>query len=242
MSRYWSGHRTWSDGRLWRDDNPREIDGNLAITNLPELKSAIANWLARSDLNDKIEDFVALCEADFNRRLRTRYQEAVTEVFSIDGESVDLPSGFKSVRSFFYLNGGNVTRLRYRSPQQMNELYTTNSAGLPAHFTILGDKFIFGPPPDSTYTATLWYYKAFEALSSGNPTNDALATNPDLYLFGSLVQAESYMQNDDRMMFWKQRFDQIINDIMMEDKRDRVAGSSLDPKAGYGERGYGVRW
>jgi hypothetical protein len=239
VGRYWSGGRTWTGGRLWADDN--RVDGQMAITNYAELKAAVAAWLARSDLSDKIEDFISLNEAWFNRKLRTRYQEEVTSVFSINGERVALPDGFRSVRSFFYPSGGNRYYLAYRSPQQLKELYPTDTADFPRHYTILGDEFIFGPVPNATYTATLWYYKSFTALSSGNPTNDALTKNPDLYLFGSLVQAESYLQNDQRMVFWKQHLAEIVSDISEEDKRDRVGGSSLTPQAGYGEKGYG-RW
>ena len=39
----------------------------MAITTYAELKTAIANFLARSDLTDRIPEFIALAEARMSR-------------------------------------------------------------------------------------------------------------------------------------------------------------------------------
>ena len=45
----------------------------MALNTYSALKTAIANWLNRSDLTDEIaDDFIKLCEADFNAKLRIR--------------------------------------------------------------------------------------------------------------------------------------------------------------------------
>ena len=44
----------------------------MALNNYANLKTAIANFLARDDLTSEIDDFIDLTEADFNRRLRIR--------------------------------------------------------------------------------------------------------------------------------------------------------------------------
>jgi hypothetical protein len=44
----------------------------MAITTNAELESALAGWLDRSDLTARIPDFVTLCEARVNRKLRVR--------------------------------------------------------------------------------------------------------------------------------------------------------------------------
>ena len=41
----------------------------MALSNYTELKTAIANWLNRSDLTSEIsDDFIKLTEADFNSK------------------------------------------------------------------------------------------------------------------------------------------------------------------------------
>ena len=42
----------------------------MALNNYSNLQTSIANFLARDDLTTEIVDFIALTEADFNRRLR----------------------------------------------------------------------------------------------------------------------------------------------------------------------------
>jgi len=50
----------------------------MAISTFAELKTAAANWLDRSDLTDRIPEFIALAEARFNRILRIRAMETVS--------------------------------------------------------------------------------------------------------------------------------------------------------------------
>ena len=47
----------------------------MAISNYTELNTAVANWLDRDDLTDRIPEFIALAEARFNRLLRIRAME-----------------------------------------------------------------------------------------------------------------------------------------------------------------------
>ena len=47
----------------------------MALSTYDELRDSIANWADRADLAQFIPDFVALCEARFNRELRLRSME-----------------------------------------------------------------------------------------------------------------------------------------------------------------------
>ena len=42
----------------------------MAIGTYSELQTAVANWLDRDDLTDRIQEFIALAEARMNRILR----------------------------------------------------------------------------------------------------------------------------------------------------------------------------
>jgi hypothetical protein len=56
----------------------------MALNSYTNLKTAIANFLARDDLTSEIDDFIDLTEADFNRRLRVRSMETVDSSFTVD--------------------------------------------------------------------------------------------------------------------------------------------------------------
>ena len=59
----------------------------MALNNYANLKTTIANFLARDDLTSEIDDFIDLTEADFNRRLRVRSMETVDSSFTVDTET-----------------------------------------------------------------------------------------------------------------------------------------------------------
>ena len=74
----------------------------MALSNYSELQSSIANWLNRSDLTTEITgDFIVLTEKDFNSKLRIRKMVESDSSFSINAETVALPSGFLQVRDLF---------------------------------------------------------------------------------------------------------------------------------------------
>jgi hypothetical protein len=62
------------------------------------------------------------------------------------------------------------------------------------------------------------YFQKIPALASvapanGTQTNWLLTAHPDLYLFGSLVEAEMFGVNDERAPLWKGRRDEIFDEL-----------------------------
>ena len=63
----------------------------MAISNYTELQTAVANWLDRDDLTNRIPEFISLCEARFNRTLRLRAMETLdTSVSTVAGNSITI--------------------------------------------------------------------------------------------------------------------------------------------------------
>ena len=54
-----------------------------------------------------------------------------------------------------------------------------------------------------------------------------LTNNPDVYLYGSLLEAEPFLQNDARVGLWLQAYKEAIKNISDADARDRHSGSAL---------------
>ena len=164
----------------------------MALTSYSTLKTAVANWLNRSDLTDEIaDDFIILTEADLNSKLRIRKMITQSSI-TIDSETESLPTGFLQVRNFYILSGGTKHSLRYVSPSHMDQLRGTSTSGTPEVYTILGDTFRFSPKPDSSYTGYINYYKKFDALSVTNTSNFILTDHPAIYLYGSLYHAANF--------------------------------------------------
>ena len=200
----------------------------MAIGTFAQLKTATANWLDRSDLTDRIPEFISLAEARFNRVLRIRDMETVSTAISTAAgtREYDLPTGFVQMKEF-HLTTDPLTPLAYITPEMMSRIQAGSSKSKPQVFTIIADKVRLGPNPDAVYTTSMLYYKAFTALSDSATTNDMLTNNPDVYLYGTLLEAEPFIMNDERVQLWAIAFKQAIDDIQNQDNKDRHSGSQL---------------
>ena len=202
----------------------------MALSNYSELQSSVANWLNRSDLTTEITgDFIVLTEKDFNSKLRIRKMVESDSSFSINAETVALPSGFLQVRDLFILSGGTKYALTYMTPPQMDQIKGSSTSGMPVAYTIIGDNFRFAPTPNTTYTGTLNYYKSFDALSDSNTTNYILTNHPAIYLYGSLYHAANFLGGVEpaRLQQWQGMYTTALERLERNDREDQFSGSPL---------------
>ena len=201
----------------------------MALTSYSELKSSVANWLNRSDLNTEIQDdFITLTEADINSKLRIRSMIAQASI-TIDAETENLPTGFLQIRDFYILSGATKIPLRYVTPSQMDQLRGTSVTGCPSAYTILGDTLRFMPKPDASYSGILNYYKTFDALSDSNTSNFILSSHPAIYLYGSLFHASNFLGGIDpkQVSVWQSMYGTALERLELNDREDQFSGSPL---------------
>jgi hypothetical protein len=206
----------------------------MAISNYSELKSAIADWLDRTDLDDSIPDFIALAEARHKRDFKLRRMETrVTANTIADTEYYTLPDNYIAMRNI-QLNTNPKTSLEYLTPEQMDRIYAGSNKGKPKAYSIIGNDIQLRPTPDSVYEIEILYFKHFTALSDSSPTNDMLTNHPDAYLYGALVEAEPYLQNDKRIQTWASFYERAKKDIIDSNERDRHSGVAPTTRIDYG--------
>ena len=206
----------------------------MAITNYSELKAAISSWLDRSDLDSVIPDFIALAEARHRRDFKLRRMETRVTANTISGtEYYSLPDNFVAMRNI-QLNTDPKTALEYLTPEQMDRVNAGSSTGKPKAYSIIGNNIQLRPIPDSVYQIEMLYFKYFTALSDSNTTNDMLTFHPDAYLYGALVEAEPYLQNDKRIQVWSGYYDRAKQDIISSNERDRHSGVAPTTRIDYG--------
>jgi hypothetical protein len=206
----------------------------MAISNYSELKSAIADWLDRTDLTDSIPNFIALTEARHKRDFKLRRLETrVTANTVADQEYYSLPDNYIAMRNI-QLNTDPKTSLEYLTPEQMDRVYAGSMKGKPKAYSIMVNDIQLRPTPDGVYQIELLYYKHVNPLSDSNATNEILDNHPDIYLYGALVEAEPYLQNDKRIQTWSSLYDRAKNDIIDSNERDRHSGVALTTRIDYG--------
>ena len=206
----------------------------MAISTYAELKTAVANWLDRDDLTDIIPDFIVLAETRHKRDFKIRRMETrVTANTIADTEYYTLPDDYIAMRNI-KLNSDPKTALEYLTPEIMDRLQAGSSTGKPKAYSIKGNNIQLRPLPDGVYEIEISYYKTFAALSDSNTTNDMLTHHPDAYLYGALVEAEPYLQNDKRIATWAGLYDRTKQDIITSNERDRHSVTAPVTRIDYG--------
>jgi hypothetical protein len=199
----------------------------MSIATYSELNTAVANWLDRDDLTDRIPEFIVLCEARFNRLLRIRAMEYKQTASTVSGQrNLALPTGFIQMRNL-QMNETPIVPMQYVTPEIYDRLYGSTLTGTPQMYTIIADEIQLGPIPGSALTIEMLFYKKFDALTTVATTNWMIINAPDVYLYGCLLEAEPFIMNDPRMQLWATAFKQAITDMQEQDNKDRHSGSAL---------------
>jgi hypothetical protein len=209
----------------------------MAITTYAQLQTALGNWLVRSgetETTSRAPEWISLFEGRFKRKVRVREMEQRSTA-SLNGRYLALPTSpdaFLSMRAL-KINTDPVRVLEPVSPDYLWTFYGSSATGKPKVFSVIGSEIAFGPIPDSTDTVEMSFYQ-FDVLSDANTTNWLLTAYPDIYLYGSLCEAEPYFGNDARFPMWKARLDEAMAELTAADMRDRWSGGALTMRSDTG--------
>ena len=176
----------------------------MAITNYTELKAAVAAWGKRSDLAALTPDFITLAEKRLNRNLLTRAQEFEVELTATPGtRHIDLPDGMINPVGLWLKAYLPRTKLTQLLPVDLP--VKTNVSGYPEYWAIDAQAIALDKLAGDAYTFD-FRYSGNLLLNDANPTNYVLTNDPDLYLFGALVELHKYAMNEQEADSWEARF------------------------------------
>jgi hypothetical protein len=199
----------------------------MSYTSYSDLKTAIAGYLARSDLTAQIPDFIRLSELRLRRDLRIRQMLKSVTTATVAGDgTVELPSDFLEVRDLVIV-GNPPQPLNYSSPSAFTRNARSWESGKPLDYTVLANDFQLAPVPDAVYTVKMLYFAAPTFLSDSNTSNVFLANTPDVLLYGALLEAEPYLMNDARLNTWGSMFDRALSSITRSDQQGQYSGVPL---------------
>ena len=205
----------------------------MALDTYANLQASIASWLNREDLASQIPDFIKLAEARFNRDLRTP-DMTKRATSTITSSYVDLPTDWLQTIACRVTSSTGYKALEYLSAELFYDLEGQAPTGPARYYTLVNNRIHL--IPDATGAdLEITYIGKLAALSGSNTSNWLLARSPDLYLYASLVAAEAYLVNDERVVLWKAAADQIIADIKLEGERAaRPSGTLLQRRRSFG--------
>lgn len=194
----------------------------MALSTYTDLQSAIALWTNRNDLTAVIPDFVALAEADMNKRLRTPKNESMNTSFALTGRYTTLPTDFAEMRKAILLYGS--TRVELLPLPQAGRV---SESATPVYYNIVDDSLEV-VPLSTAYNLELSYWTKVPALAS-NSTNAILTNFPELYLYGSCLQAGYFLDDAQVVARFEPKYEMSLR--LANALRFRQMGSGLAVRA-----------
>jgi len=196
------------------------------ISNYVELKSAIADWLVRTDLTTIIPTFVDNFESVARRDPRIR--NLVSVDFSVDTIEEDLPTDFRELESLWHDGPTYEGEIEIVSAGSLPEFGAGSSTtGVVCAAAINPDTQVirFAPPPSETFALKMRYWATIVRLGDSVQSNWLLAEHSDIYLYGCLIETAPYVKNDSRLPVWRSEYDRRLAELDANIKRGQWGGS-----------------
>jgi len=187
-------------------------------------------------LKSAIQDYTQNTESTFVADLGTMIQQAEDRIV----KSVELPNFRKNVTGsltsgnqyltapddylypfslavldsdsdYSYLLNTDVSFIREAYP-------SASTTGVPKHYAQFDDNsFIVGPTPNANLNVELHYYYVPESITAASSGTTWLGTNaPELLLYGSLVEAYTFMKGEpDILVNYEKRFQESLQKLTL---------------------------
>lgn len=188
-----------------------------------------------SEVTSRMDLFMRVTESRINRVLMTLDMScrAKTPMASTT-EYYPLPSNYSVMRSIKVIDETNsasrVTLLQV-NPEQMANLVNNGETQFPC-YTVISGAIQVQPFYDNTHSLEIDYFQTLPPLSSSVTTNWLSDSNPDVYVFGLLVEINSFVKDAEATALWDGRFQQAMSEITLNDAKSTWSGTSLTTFAG----------
>ncbi len=200
----------------------------MALSTYAQLKQAVADWLDRRDLGDRIPDFIALAESRLNRLLRLRAMEVEVVIRAAAGiDWLDLPEDCLEPLGVWRKVEGWRQALSF---QAQGGFARTDLSGPPRAWSLQGEGIRLDRPCEVGTNLILAMRQRIR-LSDAVPTNPVLASCPDLYLFGTLMEAAPYLRDADLLALFAARYGAALAEANALEARPLTL-ARLTPEAG----------
>jgi len=180
-----------------------------------ELTAAIKDYCDNTETNfvAAIDTFIKQAEQRIYRSVNLPVNRKNVAGTITDGNKyLSMPTDFLLPLSLSLTSSSNQIFLLNKDANFIRSAYPDASTeGVPKYYGIFtSDTFIIGPTPNADFVTELHYY--YEPASIVDTSPSWLGTNADtVLLYGSLVEAYTYMKGDaDMMQLYQQRYKEAL--------------------------------
>jgi hypothetical protein len=226
----------------------------LPFENYTDLLNNVGSWLDRvgdQTVTDAFPAWLALCEARIKRQQRwfVQFYSLVNNnvPLAITGQPMSLPTYVRDIESMWAATSTKKNPIDVVTPEQWRVFagYNNDAVGFPKKATLVpemdswlvdptandpvaktGSRLYLWPQPipDGSFSIDFKYIRDLPALTPTS-SHGLFVRHPDLYLYGTLVEAATFLQHDDRIELWDGRFEQAMEEINRERERAELSAS-----------------
>jgi hypothetical protein len=206
------------------------------IAGYTSLLTAVSDYLARSALTTFTPNFVQNFEERFYRNPKNYgpWMEAAYSAAMSSGVSA-VPTGFLGWKVVNVSMSPN-RRLKPTGLAQLHDEFPrSGSTGIPSFIARNGSNFEYGPFPSSNYTVTGSYYlkpTLLRSFAADAAAHYLVVNAPDMLLYGALLEAAPFMQDDGRLPTWQGFLETARNDYRDLQKQQDCSGGPMQVRAG----------
>lgn len=201
-----------------------------------ELKQQIQDYVQSDETTflANLDGIIHLAEQRINRDAKSPDSRA-TSTGNLTTQTITAPTDFVIPLSLFVNISGVQTGLLLKEPSYLTEAYgvteqSAGSSGQPGYYAIqrsteYNTYILVAPYPDSTYSYTLYYYKAADTIVNVDPSHITWVSYyfPQVLLYGCLVEAYSFLKGDPQMQQQYEKLYQVglieLKVVCEEDQR-----------------------
>ena len=188
-----------------------------------------------NEVIERMDLFLRIVESRINRALQVQKQAIRTILHTkTDQEYYGLPADFAGLRDVEIrplTEPNKRTTLAYFAPEKMNELAGIDDSEV--RYTIVADQ-IHIVPPQTQKVLEIVYYRNVPPLTADKDhlENWVSVYNPDLYLFGLMVEINAFTKDANTTQLWDMRFREVLKEIDKDDSKTRWSGTPLQIRMG----------
>ena len=187
------------------------------------LKSAIQDYTQNTETTFVNNLAVIITQAE-QRIIKSvelpNFRKNVTGNLSAGNQYLATPSDYLYPYSLAIIIDSNYSYLLNTDVSFIREAYPlVTETGNPKHYAQFDDNtFIVGPTPNADLTAELHYFYIPQSISASSDGTSWLGTNaPELLLYGSLLEAYTFMKGEpDVMINYEKRFQEALQRLTLE--------------------------
>lgn len=182
----------------------------------------VINYSERNDTQfvAQIPNLIMLTEQSIAAEIKTLLQlNVVQTVLEPENPVITKPARWRKTTSM-KINGVPVLT---RSMDYVTQFQSESDSGQPIYYGDYDyDHWALAPIPDQAYPLEIIYYSRIQPLDSENQENLLTREAPQALLYGTLLQAQGYLKNQEKIAVWKDYYTTAIAALKGEDQKRMI--------------------